>query len=179
MSKVISTQWNLGNFTVSLTTDVEDAMIQRLAGLGLRFLGQRNTEVDKILGGFEIVNGKQKRKALWKRNEVNFTPALAEELATSFSMAELPLIGEEKEAVRLKVESAVSEYQREAAALVFKDAKAIALRHESAGDLDKWLADKCKFTGETHGADGEYAAPMLQAVHSYWKAVQAAQLAGV
>lgn len=176
MNKV-QTQWNLGNFTIDLTSDVSDAMRDRLASLGLRFLGQRNTEVDKILGGFETVGGKSKRKANWKRNDVPFDPALASKLVVSFGELELPTIeGEEKSPI-VNADALVTEYTREATAMKYRDAKEVVSRHESANDLESWLAAKCKYDGETHGADGEYAPAMLQAVHAVIQVVIAEQKA--
>lgn len=74
-----------------LTAEVDDATLTALAVLGLRFLGQRVTTVDKVLGGYETVDGKSKRKNEWKRNSVEFTPELAATLASEcFSKLEFP-----------------------------------------------------------------------------------------
>lgn len=62
-------------------------------------------------------------------------------------------------------EIAVTEYVGgEPAALKYKAEREKASAHESAGDLEAWLAAKVGFTGETHGADGEFSREMLHAI---------------
>lgn len=92
----ISTKWPVGQFETTLTADADDAQLKDLAVLGLRFLGQRVTEVDKVLGAFETVDGKSKRRANWKRNEVEYSDALRDKLAEVFTTLEFP--DSEKEA---------------------------------------------------------------------------------
>lgn len=87
----ISTQWPVGQFLTTLTAEVDDATLSTLGCLGLRFLGQRVTEVDKILGAFETgADGKSKRKANWKRNEVEYSDELRDKLAAAFGSLEFP-----------------------------------------------------------------------------------------
>lgn len=62
-------------------------------------------------------------------------------------------------------EVAVTEYVGgEPAALKYKAEREKASAHESAGDLEEWLEAKVGFTGETHGADGEFSREMLHAI---------------
>lgn len=177
--KTVKTIWNLGNFTVALDSEVTDDIFARLASLGLRFLGQRNTEVDKILGGFTVVGGKSKRIPGWTRNSVEYDAALASKLCLSFAKLELPLADGEKEAPVVEANADVVRYEREAAALQYRDAKEIAGTKESAGTLETWLVDKAKYDGPTHGDDGEFAPAMLAAIHKVWIAHQAAMKAGI
>lgn len=86
----ISTQWPIGQFNTTLTCEVTDEQRDALLPYALRFIGQRVTEVDKILGAFETVDGKSKRKANWKRNEVEYSDALRDELAKAFETLEFP-----------------------------------------------------------------------------------------
>ena len=86
----ITTQWNLGNYTVALEVEATETLLPALASLGLRFLGQRNTEVDKVMGGFEKVKGKNVRKKNWKRGEVPFSKDMAAELKRVFSILSFP-----------------------------------------------------------------------------------------
>lgn len=166
----IDTKWNLGNFAVALGVDVtEEYALGTLAPLGLRFLGQRNAEVDKVLGGYETgSDGKQKRKAKWKRSEVGFTSGFATSLASSFGTLNIP--GSEE---KLKALCEVVEYVRETSALKYRDAKEVVGRHESAGDLEEWLTAKIGYEGDTHGVDGEYEEAMLLAVHKFIAALRA------
>lgn len=159
----INTKWNLGNFAVSLTTKVDDTMRHQLATFGLRFLGQRVSAVDKILGGFETgADGKSKRKAGWKRTDAAFGAALAGKLATAFAELDLP----ESEA-KLAASATFTEYVPTAGAPKFVEEKAACVKHESAGDLEEWLKTKVGFAGETHGADCEYSTEMLMAVKAF------------
>jgi hypothetical protein len=87
----ITTQWPVGQFLTTLTAEVDDAQVQVLLPLALRYLGQRVTEVDKILGAFETgADGKSKRKAGWKRNEVEYSDDLRDTLAKAFESLEFP-----------------------------------------------------------------------------------------
>lgn len=177
--KTVKTVWNLGNFTVALDSEVTDDIFARLASLGLRFLGQRNTEVDKILGGFTVVGGKSKRIPGWKRNAVEYDATLASKLCLSFAKLELPIADGEKEAPVVEANADVVRYEREAAALQYRDAKEIASGKESKGTLEAWLFEKASYSGPTHGEDGEYSPVMLAAIHKVWVAHQSAMKAGI
>lgn len=87
----ITTQWPVGQFLTTLTHEVDDKQLGDLASLGLRFLGQRVTAVDKILGAFETgADGKSKRKPNWKRNEVEYSDELRDALTKAFGTLEFP-----------------------------------------------------------------------------------------
>jgi hypothetical protein len=147
----IKTEWNLGNFTVSLTADVDDGGLKYLASKGLLWLGQRQSQVDKTLGGYEG----EKRKKGFKRGEVEFTPTLAKNLEADFADLEV------KDEFQVSPTVVVTEYIRETAEPKYKREKEVALRHESKGDLEEWLAAKVGYTGDAHGEDGEYSTEML------------------
>lgn len=164
---IVDTKWNLGNFTVELKTLVNEAISGRLACLGLRFLGQRVSAVDKILGGFEKKGDKDVRKAGWKRTDAPFSPDLASKLAKAFEELELPGDDAGNEAVKLGMKATFTEYVPTAGAPKFVEEKALCVRHESKGDLEEWLKTKVGYAGETHGADGEYDPAMLAAVKAY------------
>jgi hypothetical protein len=163
----INTKWNLGNFAVSLTTLVEDEMRDKLAAFGLRFLGQRVSAVDRILGGYDKKGDKQVRKAGWKRTDAAYGTELAGKLAEAFAELELP--GED--GVTLAAQAVMTEYVPTAGAPKFVEEKDLCARHEAKGDLEEWLRDAVKWTGKnddesvrTHGEDD---VEMLAAVKAY------------
>lgn len=164
--KQVSTTWNCGNYEVSLTAEVSEAVFQLCANYGARWLGQRNTEVDKILGAFKKEGEKDVRIKGWKRSEVAYDSAMAAKLAKSFEKLSFPKEGETP-GVEVEFVAAVSEYIREAKALKYTEEKEIAGFHESKGDLEEWLAEKVGYKGDTHGEDGEYDQAMLAAVRAY------------
>lgn len=151
-----NTQVTIGNFAVDIEADAD---AQMLANLGLRWIVQRQTTIDKTLGAFfKGADGKEKRKSGWKRTDVEFTPAMAEKLQTVLESLALP-DSEDK----LAALPNVTEYVREAPEKKFVDAKAAMARHESANDIEAWLAG-LGYTGPTHGEDGEYAVEALRIV---------------
>lgn len=165
MTNQVDTKWNLGNFTVALAAEVDDETRDTLANLGLRFLGQRNTEVDKILGAFEKVGGKDKRKAGWKRNEVGYTAALASALAKSFESLALPDSDDTVTAV-----CAVTEYVRDTVESKFTEERQIAAMLESAPDdvrEEKHRDMKWDGSLDTHTPDGDdYSREYLMAIRA-------------
>jgi hypothetical protein len=158
----IETKWNLGNFALTLSSTVSDQMRDALASFGLRFLGQRVSKVDHILGGYTKKDGKEVRKAGWRRTDAAFSTDVAAKLALAFSELAIP----DSEA-KLPAQAVLTEYVPTAAEPKFKDEKVIASRHESANDLEEWLADKVGFEGDTHGTDGEFSLEMLSAIRTY------------
>jgi hypothetical protein len=171
MQNKVNTEWACGNYQIALLADVSPEQFQTLANLGLRYLGQRNSDVDKILGAF-VTNektGKAERIKGWKRNSVAFMPTLAEKLKTSFQALEL------SEGNVVSSEVGITEYVPTVGESKYSEEKDIVGRHESAGDLEEWLKTKVGFEGETHTEDGESFSPaMLQKVREYKKAALAA-----
>jgi len=153
----IKTEWNLGNFTVALSADVDDGQLRYLASKGLLWLGQRQSKVDKTLGGY---NGDKRIKG-FKRSEVSYTPTLAKGLTADFETLEV------EDEITLTPSVVVTEYVRETAEPKYKREKEVAGRHESKGDLEEWLADKVGYTGDTHGEDGEYSVEMLSKLKAF------------
>lgn len=159
----IKTEWNLGNFTVALSAEVDDSQLRYLASKGLLWLGQRQSKVDKTLGGY---NGDKRIKG-FKRSEVSYTPTLAKGLTADFETLEV------EDEISLTPSVVVTEYIRETAEPKYKREKEVAGRHESKGDLEEWLADKVGYTGDTHGEDGEYSTEMLSKLKTFLDAALA------
>lgn len=157
----INTKWNSGNFSLSHGVEVDEVGLLALAEKGLLWFMQRNREHDGVLGAFEKVEGKSVRKKGWKRGDVAYSQPLATALKGVYG--EMELSGN-----KLPVVTEVGEYIREAGAdSKFTEERAIAGRHESKGDLEEWLLEKCEFADATHGEDGEYSVEMLRAVRAY------------
>lgn len=171
--KTAKAEWNSGNFTLTHSVELTEEQAQVFLDKGLLWYMQRNREHDVVLGAFEKKGDKMVRKDKWSRGDVEFSQELASKLIVAYS--EIPF-GADGESI--EVDSNVVEYTREGAALKYRDAKEIASRHESAGDLESWLKSK-GYEGETHGPDGEFLPAMLAAVHKVWTAHLAAQRAGV
>lgn len=159
----IKHEWNSGNFSLSHEAEVTQEQLVTLASKGLLWHAQRNREHDKVLGAFQTVDGKQKRRANWKRNDVGFSSDLANALADIYGEFEIA------EGVKLEVDTHITEYTREAATLVYRDARNLLERKESdpkVADLAAWLAEFCGYAGPTHTEDGEdYAQAALVAVN--------------
>lgn len=168
----IKTNWNLGNFAVSLTTEVTDSQRDELAAFGLLWLGQRQSGVDKALGAFFTNSaGKQERKAKWKRVEVPFSEEMEGKLIGVFQSLDMP----DTEA-KLPANVTITEYVREEAST--KEAEAIAGDKESKGTLDEWA--QAHGVGATHTPDGEDFSPeLLAAITRKVREVRKAALAAV
>ena len=161
----ITHTWNSGNFTLAHSAEVNEKQLEMLASKGLLWFAQRNGKHDMVLGAFEEVNEKMKRKAGWKRGDVGYSEERAMRLRDAYGEFEI-----EKD-VKLQVVTEVGEYTKEAAALVYRDARTRVEAHESAGDLEKWLKEKCGYGGNTHTDDGEdFSQAMLIAVDKAVKA---------
>lgn len=157
----IKADWNSGNFSLAHEVEVSEAQVAELASDGLLYRMQRNREHDEILGAFEKVGDKKVRRKAWKRIDVGYDATLASKLVKSY--------GEVKfEGDIIPVVTAITEYVRDGGAdSKFTEETAIAVRHESAGDLEEWLKATVGYAGDTHGEDGEYDAGMLRAVRGY------------
>lgn len=155
----IDKEWNLGNFTIALTAEVNEEVANKLKSLGLLYLGQRNSEVDKILGGFEKKGDKNVRKVGWKRGDVEYTDALATALAKSFASLKLD------DAVNIPCEAIVVRYDGAAKAepKFAREKKKFVEKESTAEGLAAWLAKFAGYTGATHGDDGEYSVDALAA----------------
>lgn len=142
--------------------------MELLAAQGLLWFAQRNREHDKVLGAFVTEGGKQKRKDGWKRGDVDYDAASAAKLQAVYASFDV------SETVKLPIVTEVGEYVRDVAEPKYAAAKAAMARHESADDLEAWLASKIKFDGATHGDDGEYNVEALKAIDAFVKAQLAA-----
>ncbi len=152
------TKWNLGNFTVSLETEATPEIDQSLRNLGLLYLGQRVSKVDRILGGFKKEGEKFVRKAGWKRTDTDYTPDLAASLAEAFASLEV------SEGVVLECLSEVTRYDGPAKAepKYAREKKKFAEKESTSEGLEAWLKKFAGYEGATHGEDGEYAVEALQ-----------------
>lgn len=158
----IKTQWNSGNFSLSHQVEATEEQVLALAEKGLLWYMQRNREHDVVLGAFEKQGDKQVRRKGFKRGDVAYAPNLAVELKAVYEELKLD------ENSKLPVMTDVVEYLRETGAdSKFTEERQIAGRHESKGDLEEWLMEKCEFAEATHGEDGEYSVEMLRAVRAY------------
>lgn len=158
----INTKWNSGNFSLSHGVEVDEVGLLALAEKGLLWFMQRNREHDGVLGAFEQVGGKSVRRKGWKRGDVAYGLPMATALKAVYGELKLT------ESSKLPVTTEVGEYIREAGAdSKFTEERAIAGRHESKGDLEEWLLEKCEFADATHDAEGEYSVEMLRAVRGY------------
>lgn len=158
----IKTQWNSGNFSLSHQVEATEEQVLALAEKGLLWYMQRNREHDEVLGAFEKQGDKQVRRKGFKRGDVLYDKGTADDLKAVYGEVAL------SESSKLPVETDVVEYIRETGAdSKFTEERAIAGRHESQGDLEEWLMEKCEFAEATHGEDGEYSVEMLRAVRTY------------
>ncbi len=155
----VNVSWNCGNFTVALATSVSADQFKILATRGLLHSGQRVSEIDKVLGGFEKgADGKSKRKAGWKRTDADYSDALRERLAECFATLEI--------AEDVKIPCTVSVVKYEGSGTEVKSArekKKFAQWESEPMGLEAKLKAFAGYTGDTHGADGEYEPAALAA----------------
>lgn len=153
----IDTKWNSGNFSLAHSAEVSEAQLPQLASLGLLYLAQRNRKHDETLGAFEKKDGKNVRKAGWKRGDVEFTPALASGLTVAYGY-NFKLADGDKE-VALEVLTDVTEYVRDTVESKFTFEKEIATARESLpqAEFDKWVTGIREYGqfADTHTEDGE------------------------
>ena len=164
----MKTNWTLGNFSVTLECEPNQEQALELQRLGLLYLGQRISKVDKTLGGFI---GKERRKG-WKRNDAAFSEDLASKLVGDFKELEFPTDGVSK----LTPTVSIVEYVREEQST--KEAELVAGDKESKGTLDEWAREHG--VSETHTPDGEsYSPELLAAITRKIREVRKAALASV
>lgn len=159
----IETNWNLGNFSVALEANADEATAAKLQSLGLLYLGQRVSKVDKVLGGFEKKGDKQVRRVGWKRADCGYAKGLESELAAAFAELELP------DETKLVCTAVIGEYVPTKSEPKFQREKLKFAEKESTPEgLDGWLKRFAGYVGATHTEDGESYSP---------EALQAAKLA--
>lgn len=157
----IEVKSNYGNFDYRLTAEVgEDVNVQTvsLCKQGLLNIAYRvaGSAVDKALGVKE-------------RKAVNYSEADAERINAAVSKKLAELEAKDGTLKALEMSFAVTGEHEWGATVEskFTEEKKLAERHESADDLESWLEGKCGYVGATHGDDGEYARPMLEAIRVY------------
>lgn len=170
--KKITTESTLGNYKAIVSVNADEALQEKLLPLGLKYVLQRQTTIDKILGAFVTdADGKAKRKNKWTRNSVDYSADMASKLRSGLSTLAMP------DETNLTVDAEIFEYVREVAESKFTSEKAAMSRHESANDLEAWLAEKIGYAGESHGEDGEFHPDALRAIRDYVKAETAKLMA--
>jgi hypothetical protein len=162
-----------GNFLVTIEADVTAEQQATLANFGLRWLAQRNSNVDKILGGFDVgADGKAKRKESWTRNDAEYSAELAEKLAESYGTLKAK-DGEKEFTLDTLVD--VSENTREGSAPKLAKERTLYVKRGGEGKLSL-VAEKVGYEGPIGDgtADG---APLefLRAIKA-WTDAQAAML---
>jgi hypothetical protein len=188
MSK-IETKWACGNFLIGMAVSFDalglpeladfagDSLVVVLLENGIRQIGQRNSEVDKILGAFsKDANGKDVRRKEFKRNLVPYSAELAEKLKESFSKLQYA------ENAPLNAEVSVVEYVPTAGEPKFAGEKAAMARHESmSGDVNSpskeqelsvWMKSTIGYDGPIWTEDEEdYHPAALMAVRAFVKSI--------
>lgn len=164
----IETKWNIGKagvgFGVTARAEVSDTDAEVLKQLGFKYLLQRVTSVDDVLGGYtKGADGKRTRVAGFKRGNVPFGEATAKALAEVLSEVHFPDSTKEKPHT-LKAEVQVALAEGESAGPAYaREKKKFAEKESTEAGLAAWLESFCGYTGESHGADGEYAVEALAA----------------
>jgi hypothetical protein len=171
MNKNVNVNWTLGNFSVSLSAELDEKQQDAAMQLGLLYLGQRISKVDKTLGGYTGTGKSAKRKVGWKRGEVGFSESLATALQSDFATLEFPQDG----VAGLTPTAIVTEYVRDTSESKEITAAALAFlgKKESDDTLETWCAEKLDWTEDTHGEDGEFAPRLVALVIGKLKEVRA------
>ena len=166
----IKTDWTIGNFSVALAVESTPVLLAALAPLGVKWIGQRQSEVDKVLGGFETVSGKPKRKANWKRTDSAYSVELGNKLKAVFAQLKLD------DEITLEPEVTVSEYiPGDGADYKFSFEKEVIGERESLPESEwvAWLKGLGVGEDEAHDDAGEYSAKLLSAVRDRKRAKEA------
>jgi hypothetical protein len=166
--KKVTTESTLGNYKAVVSVDADEALQEILQSFGLKYVLQRQQSIDTTLGAFQMVNGKRKRKVGWKRNDVDYSTAVADSLQAALSKLAMP-----DSEIPLAVNVDVLEYIRDVAIVAFTEERALMTRHESDDDLESWLVNRVKYDGPSHGDDGEFNIDALKAVREFKKAALA------
>lgn len=186
-SMQVKDQFNCGKFLVTLSADLSDEQVAALLPFSLRYGGQRNTKVDRILGGFETVDGKEKRRADYKRSDVDYSDELAQSLGESFSVLLFPTDETDAEGkkvfIKVPVAVDIAEYTGGGSAepkyKKQKDAVTFYLA-ANGGKLksgeDRTVASFCATRGLT-APEGDWKedATFLEAVKAWQKATETAE----
>jgi hypothetical protein len=187
MSKKVTSKWNCGNFTLEHSAEVPEEMVDALLSVGLLHVVQRDVRIDRILGVMQMdSDGKWKPtlgpdKKRLRRAEVDFDEVKATAFTSSLTEYE---VGEKK----LAVATVASEYTRTEADSKFVFETKLLTKHESADDLEEWLAqdfivdpatkiryDAPAYAGPTHGEDGEFAIDALRNARAKVRVIDAAR----
>lgn len=139
----VKTENTIGNFSMTAEAEVSAEVYATLANLGFKYVIQRQSEVDRVLGGFEKKGEKQVRKANWKRNDVPFSADLAAKLEPIFAKMEI------SDGVTVEAIVSVGENVRDTVESKFTVEKEAIAAHREKGDLDVWVKSVLGFKGDT------------------------------
>jgi hypothetical protein len=166
----VAHDWNSGNFSLSHSAEVTEEQYAILANKGLLWFMQRNREHDKILGAFEMVGGKEKRKAGWKRQDIAYDAKLAEKLEGIYSSAEVESGNE------ISIDTVISENLREGKEIAYAEEKKVAAQRESLPEKEweKWVEGIRAYGAFEDTHDGEdWSLDFLRAMNAKKKALMA------
>ena len=161
--KTVKIASNIGNFAYELSVNVEPQHEEILVAEGLTRTVQHISEVDDVLGirykvGKKNVrkDGKEGRPKV-TRNDVPYSDTVASALQKLLSRVVIADAKNGAPEVALPCDVIVTLHDRDDD--TSKEAQAMAVRslgnHESAGDLEEWLASAAKYEGPTHTANEE------------------------
>lgn len=162
----VQIEYSTGNFTLAIVGNVDTQGMEvkpplsEVIEAGIRY----STERDVASACYKGIAGKGgKLPKGFKRDSL----AYSEDVANLFSTVATT----ELKKLMPDVEVITTENVGTAKA----DAIALIAQHESANDLEVWLAKNIGYDGDTHGDDGEFASGAITAVALKIKAVVAAQ----
>ena len=148
--KSTNINWTFGNFdvTVRLTAELDGPKADKvLEAAGLKWLQRKPASaVEKLLAGYE------KRPEGFKRDSIPFSPERAEKVKAGFTLTETSL-GITAECL------SVTEHVKGVTDAPNVKAREALSRHESAGDLEEWLAQAYVMVGEARVAAPAYTGP--------------------
>lgn len=155
----IKTNWNVGNFSVTLEGEVSEEQIPLLVEKGVLQVAQRQSEIDKVLGIVKKVGEKTVRSGV-KRNEVPYSDEVALNLGSVFETLKIS----DDEEIELTVE--VTEYVPTAGEIKFAFEKSLLAEKVAGGKSLADIAKGIEFEGET-GEAPDYTPEFLRAVKSF------------
>jgi hypothetical protein len=161
----IKNNWNVGNFDVTLVTEVSAEQVETLVAKGILQVAQRQSEIDKVLGIVKKVGEKTVRTGT-KRGEVEFKDAIADALKAIFLCME---VGDDKG--KIDSEVTVTEYVPTAAGPKFAREKSLLAEKVAGGATLDAIAKKVGYEGDTTDEEGAYTTEFLASVKVFLDAV--------
>ena len=157
--------WNLGNFTVTLDSDVQTDMVDALVKNGILQLAQRVSDIDKVLG-LVVKQGDKTVRTGKKRADIPYSKEMADKLAGLFES--LVVLSADEEGGPIKLESLVTveEYVPGTAEIKFAREKSLLAEKIAGGKSVEAIAETVGYTGET-GASPDFTPEFLRAVKDF------------